>query len=161
QHLLRWYNLVGHCLRPGFGDPLDRFRVEQLWKLLTAPREGSKARVAEGGADYWIMWRRVAGGVDASLQQALYDRLRPTLLPVKGKSAPRPPANELAEMWRAAASLERLDPRHKETLGGALLKPLKRSPTPPYGFWALTRLGARGLIYGPMNAVVHHQVAES
>jgi hypothetical protein len=23
-----------HCLRPGFGDPLDRFRVEQLWKSL-------------------------------------------------------------------------------------------------------------------------------
>ena len=22
-HLSRWYNLVGFCLRPGFGDPLD------------------------------------------------------------------------------------------------------------------------------------------
>ena len=24
-HFMRWYNLVGFCLRPGFGDPLDRF----------------------------------------------------------------------------------------------------------------------------------------
>jgi hypothetical protein len=27
-HLTRWSNLVGYCLRPGFGDPLDRFRIE-------------------------------------------------------------------------------------------------------------------------------------
>ncbi len=50
--------------------------------------------------------------------------------------------------------------RHKEALGEALLRPLRRSPVPTYGFWALTRLGARALIYGPLNAVVHHQVAE-
>src|SRR5262249_50232430 len=25
-HLNRWYNLTGFCLRPGFGDSLDRFR---------------------------------------------------------------------------------------------------------------------------------------
>src|SRR5262249_28191010 len=53
-----------------------------------------------------------------------------------------------------------LDPKHKEALGGALLKSLKRSPVPTYSFWALTRLGARVLLAGPMNAVVHHQVVE-
>ena len=37
---------------------------------------------------------------------------------------------------------------------------LQRSPVPPYAFWALTRLGARALIYGPLNAVVHQQVVE-
>jgi hypothetical protein len=164
-HLTRWYNLVGFCLRPGFGDPLDRFRIEQLWKLVVAPRTDSAgrpaARVPEGGADYWIMWRRVAGGLNATLQHALYDRLRQALVPAKGKTGPRPAANELAEMWRAAGSMERLDVKHKEALGAALLKPLRRSPVPSYGFWGLTRLGARGLLYGPLNAVVHHQVVES
>ena len=63
-------------------------------------------------------------------------------------------------MWRAAASLERLDVRHMEAMGNALLEPISRSPVPPYGFWALTRLGARTLVYGPLNAVVHHQIAE-
>ncbi len=58
------------------------------------------------------------------------------------------------------ASLERIDVKHKEALGASLLKPLRRSPAPTYGFWALTRLGARALIYGPLNAVVHHQVVE-
>ena len=34
-HLARWYNLTGFVLRPGFGDPVDRYRVEALWKLIT------------------------------------------------------------------------------------------------------------------------------
>ncbi len=164
QHLTRWYNLVGHCLRPGFGDPLDKFRIEQLWKLLAAPQrspgQSAATRIVEGGADYWVLFRRVAGGLNGSLQMALFDRLRPVLLPVKGKQITRPNPNELAEMWRVATSLERLDVHQKRALGDALLKPLQRSPVPPYAFWALTRLGARALIYGPMNAVVHPQVAE-
>jgi molecular chaperone DnaK (HSP70) len=163
-HYARWYNLVGYCLRPGFGDALDKYRVEQLWKLLHAPPRGDAnrpaVRQAEGGADYWVMWRRVAGGLNAPLQQDLFNRLRPALLPGKGKGTPKPQANELAEMWRAAAGLERLEVKHKEALGEALLKPLRRSPVPTYAFWALTRLGARVLLYGPLNAVVHPQVVQ-
>src|SRR5262249_46696756 len=61
----RWYHLVGWCLRPGFGDPMDRFRVEQLWKSLAAPPRDeaarqAAARIPDTGADYWIMWRRLA-----------------------------------------------------------------------------------------------------
>jgi molecular chaperone DnaK (HSP70) len=163
-HLSRWYHLVGYSLRPGFGDPLDKFSVEQLWKLVQTPRRSEPGqpvqRLVEGGADYWIMWRRVAGGLNASLQQALYERLRPALLPGKGKASVKPGANELAEMWRAAGSLERLDVKHKEALGQPLLKSLRRSPVPTYGFWALTRLGTRVLLYGPLNGVVHHQIVE-
>jgi hypothetical protein len=164
-HLSRWYHLVGYCLRPGFGDALDRFRVDQLWKLMHAPPRAETGKPAprpmEGGADYWIMWRRVAGGLSVQLQQALFNRLRPGLLPAKGKAGVKPGANELAEMWRVAASLERLDVKQKELLGQTLLKPLRRSPVPTYAFWALTRLGARVLLYGPLNAVVHPQVAET
>jgi hypothetical protein len=164
-HLGRWYNLAGYCLRPGFGDALDKFRIDQLWKMMIAPprsdgpgQRPAAPRIPETGADVWILWRRVAGGLGPSLQHALYDRLRPALLPTKGKAAPKPNANELAEMWRAAASFERLDVKHKEALGNALLKSVRRSPVPTYAFWALTRLGARGLIYGPLNAVVHPQI---
>src|SRR5262249_44459847 len=99
-------------------------------------------------------------GLNAWPQGASCTRLGAALRAGKGKVVVRPGANELAEMWRAAASLERLDTRQKEAMGQALLKPLRRSPVPTYGFWALTRLGARVLFYGPLNAVVHHQVAE-
>jgi molecular chaperone DnaK (HSP70) len=163
-HLSRWYHLVGYCLRPGFGDSLDKFRVEQLWKLMHAAPRGESGRAGqrppEGGADCWIMWRRVAGGLNPTLQNALSERVRSVVLPSKGKGAVKPGANELAEMWRAVAALERVDVKQKEALGQALLKPLRRSPVPTYGFWALTRLGARVLLYGPLNAVVHHEVAE-
>ncbi len=170
-HLSRWYHLVGYCLRPGFGDATDRYRLDQLWKLLHAPPKAeaapagnitrpTSARPAEGGADYWIMWRRVSGGLNAALQQSLLDRLRPVLLPGKGKAVVKPNANDLAEMWRATASLERLDVKTKEALGEVLLKAVRRSPAPTYAFWSLTRLGARVLLYGPLNAVVHPQVAE-
>ncbi len=165
-HLARWYNLTGFVLRPGFGDPVDRYRVESLWKLITAgasaPTSGAKKgpAVPEGGADYWIMWRRVAGGLNTALQQQLYTRLRHALLPPKGKQYSRPPANEFAEMWRAAASLERLDARTKEQLGAAVLRDCLKSPVPTYGFWSLTRLGARVQLYGPLNSVVHPEVVE-
>ncbi len=43
----------------------------------------------EGGADFWILWRRVAGGLNPTLQRSLYDRLRPVLLPGKGKAGAR------------------------------------------------------------------------
>jgi hypothetical protein len=161
DHLARWFNLVGYCLRPGFGDPLDRFRVEQLWKLIHAPKAGGKIMgPPEGGAEFWVMWRRVAGGLKLELQNALFNRLRPVLLPSKGKQVARPSTNELTEMWRAAASLERIDVKMKEQLGQALLKHCRRSPAPSFAFFALTRLGARVLLYGPLNAVVHPHVAE-
>jgi hypothetical protein len=168
-HLSRWYNLTGFTLRPGFGDPVDRYRVEALWKLITAGASqaagnlsgGKKAPVVpEGGADYWIMWRRVSGGLNAALQQALFARLRPTLLPGKGKAFSRPPANEYAEMWRAAASLERLDAKTRENLGAALLRDCKKTPVPVYAFWSLTRVGSRVQFYGPLNSVVHPDIVE-
>jgi hypothetical protein len=156
----RWYHLAGYCLRPGFGDSLDRFRVEQLWKLMHAPKKGETGKpVPEGGADVWIMWRRVAGGLNAPLQQNLLDRLRAILLP-RGKIVIKPGANELAEMWRAAASLERIDLKPKQTLGEALLKQVTKSPAPTYAFWSLTRLGARALLYGPLNAIIHPEIIQ-
>jgi hypothetical protein len=163
-HLARWYNLVGFCLRPGFGDPVDRYRVESLWKLITAAASGTtgpkKPTVPEGGADYWIMWRRIAGGLNTALQQALFARLKPVLLPPKGKPFAKPPANEYAEMWRSAASLERLDAKTKELLGHAVLKQIKPGAVPVYAFWSLTRLGARVQLYGPLNSVVHPEIVE-
>jgi hypothetical protein len=88
------------------------------------------------------------------------NRLRPILLPTKGKGATKPGTNELAEMWRTAASLERLDVKTKEALGSSLLKQVTKPPVPTYAFWALTRLGARSLFYGPLNLVVHPHIVE-
>ncbi|MFT3880822.1 MAG: Hsp70 family protein [Gemmatales bacterium] len=147
-HLSRWYHLTGYCLRPGYGDAKDRFRVDQLWKLLFAP-----GKQPEGGADFWILWRRVSGGLPANLQLTLLDRLRPILLPGKGPAI-KPNNNELAEMWRAAASLERLEPKVKALLAEPLLKQYRRPPVQHYAPWALARLGSRSMLYAPMNNIL-------
>jgi molecular chaperone DnaK (HSP70) len=159
-HVHRWYHLAGFCLRPGFGDSLDRYRIEQLWKQIAAPAKPGMPAQADSGADYWIMWRRLAGGLNQSYQQTLFNRLRPILIPAKGKQVVKPGANELAEMWRAAAAMERLDVRVKQPLGEALLRQTARNPAPTHAFWSLTRLGARMLLYGPMNTVLHPDVVE-
>jgi hypothetical protein len=160
-HRGRWFNLLGFTLRPGYGDPMDRFRLDQLWKHLHAPKPGGSAPPPESGADVWIMWRRVAGGLPTAWQQALCDRVRPFVLPGKGRAAVRPGANEMAEMWRAVAALERLDPKLKAQLGDVLVKLVRRPPAPTYAFWSLTRLGARVLLDGPLNCVVHPEIAST
>lgn len=159
-HSNRWFNLVGYCLRPGFGDSLDRYRVEQLWKMLLTLGAKSGGKGPEGGAQYWITWRRVSGGLQTTYQQALFERLRPILIGGKGKGGIKPDPNELAEMWRAVASFERLESKHKEALGEALMKQLRRKPLPPYLFWALTRIGSRVPLYGPLNTVLHPEVIQ-
>ena len=166
-HLSRWYNLVGFCLRPGFGDPLDRFRIEQLWKLMATRRVREPERrpappLPEGGSravDH--VAARLPAACNRAFNRHSTSRLRPILLPAKGKA--------LAEAGRrrvgrnVARGRQPGTPRRQAQggLGQALLKPLRRSPVPTYGFWSLTRLGARVLLYGPLNAVVHHQVVES
>jgi len=162
-HLARWYNLAGFCLRPGFGDLLDRYRVEAVWKVVNAVTTVGTTKVLtgpEGGADYWIMWRRVAGGLNTAVQQTLFGKLKPLLLPSKSKILLKPGSNELAEMWRAVASFERLDARTKQSLGEVLLAQIGKSPVPTYAFWSLTRLGARRQLYGPLNTLIHPDVAE-
>lgn len=164
NHLNRWYHLAGFFIRPGFGDSLDRYRIEQLWKLITSPFKSAGTltqQQAESGADYWIMWRRLAGGLNQSYQLTLFNRLRSVLLPTKGKQVAKPGANELAEMWRAASAMERLDVKTKQSLAESLLRQVSRTPVPTYAFWGLTRLGARMLLYGPMNTIVHPQVVEA
>ncbi|HMP01613.1 MAG TPA: Hsp70 family protein [Gemmatales bacterium] len=168
-HLARWLQLTGFTLRPGFGEAKDRFRVEQLWKVLASPTRvavgpgtlTAPRTEAAGTADVWILWRRVAGGLSTAHQQSLWERLRPFLIPGKGgRSSFRPNPNDLAEMWRAAGSLERLDVGAKTILGQAALRELRRPPFAAHLFWALARLGARRLLYGPLNAVLPAETVE-
>jgi hypothetical protein len=62
-------------------------------------------------------------------------------------------------MWRVMAALERLPQGHKSKLGDELVK---RMETPKVRqdlvhIWALSRVGARVPLYGPLNCVVHPQ----
>ena len=117
-HELRWLNLCGFCLRPGFGFPGDDFRIEQARRVYATGLQF--ANQMQNEIEWWIFWGRVAGGLNKNQQTDLFQRLSPILLP-RGSKRPRVNASLLREMWRAAASLELLPIQTKTQLGDELM----------------------------------------
>jgi molecular chaperone DnaK (HSP70) len=149
---IRWLNLAGFCLRPGFGYPGDDFRIEQTRRIYAGGLTYGNQVQAE--IDWWIFWGRVAGGLNRNQQTDVYQRLSGSLLPRGNKKPQRLNAALLREMWRAASSLELLPIGTKTELGEALIKRVKIGDFKESELWCLSRLGARKLFYGPINLVV-------
>ena len=153
---LRWLNLCGFCLRPGFGFPGDDFRVEQARRLYAAGLQF--ANQVQNEIDWWIFWGRVAGGLNKNQQVDILQRLSPVLLPRPGKR-PRVNNSLLREMWRCGASLELLPLQTKTQLGDSLIGMIKRGEMTETALWCISRIGARKLFYGPINQVLAPPVA--
>ena len=159
QHEAYWLSLLGFCLRPGFGDPTDEWRMKEIWKLyLQGLQFPNKAQCR---SEWWVFWRRVAGGLKAGHQVQIYDSVRPVLQlqatqkKKAGKNAPKAlaPAEEL-EVWMALANFEWLPTTNKTELGRLLLQKFKKTPPKAQELWALSRLGARAAIYGPLDRLI-------
>lgn len=148
---LRWLNLCGFCLRPGFGFPGDEFRIEQARRVYASGLQF--ANQVQNEVEWWIFWGRVAGGLNKNQQVDIFQRLSPTLLPRAAKKQ-RVNQSLLREMWRTASSLELLPIQTKTQLGEELLARLKKNDLVETGLWCLSRLGARKLFYGPINQVL-------
>ncbi len=147
----RWLNLLGFCLRPGFGDGFDEHRIKSLWKIYKqGPVHTSHVQTR---LDWWILWRRVSGGLSAGHQRQFFQDLTPLLFPsriVKQKILPQ----ESLEVWMAVASMERLSVKDKIKAGNKLLAELQSKKVKPQHFWAVSRIGARDLLYGPVDRVI-------
>jgi hypothetical protein len=150
-HELRWLNLCGFCLRPGFGFPGDDFRIEQARRVYASGLQF--ANQMQNEIEWWIFWGRVAGGLNKNQQTDVFQRLSPALLP-RGSKRPRVNSSLLREMWRAAASLELLPIQTKTQLGDELITRINANEFVDTGLWCIARLGARKLFYGPMNQVL-------
>ena len=147
-----WYNLTGFCLRPGYGHPGDAERMEQMLPVLKAGCRSWDNRVR---AEWWILWRRVAGGLDRKVQIALIKGLMPPLgLRKLRKGATPPSSKELIQMWMLAASLERVAVSTKRDLGEHLLAGLEAGRPAPQALWCLGRLGARVPLHAGIESVV-------
>ncbi|MFZ7125348.1 MAG: Hsp70 family protein [Desulfobacterales bacterium] len=150
SHEARWMNLLGYCLRPGFGDAFDEERVKKAWRVHS---EGSAfSRNAQVRSEWWILWRRLAGGLNAGRQRQIGQELSTLLDPKKSKGRVSP--QERLEMWMAVANMERLSVQDKIKWGRILLAELLPGKSRPQHFWALSRIGARELFYGPADRVV-------
>ena len=156
-HEIRWLNLGGFCLRPGFGYIGDEFRVEQVRRIHAGGTQF--ANQAQNEIDWWIFWGRLAGGLNRNQQTDILQRLMPVLMPKPGKKPQRINTSLQREMWRTAASLELIPVANKAQLGDALLKQARESGFNDSVLWCLSRLGARQLFYGPINQVVSPAVA--
>ena len=148
---LRWLNLCGFCLRPGFGFPGDDFRIEQARRIYASGIQF--ANQVQNEIDWWIFWGRVAGGLNKNQQVDIFQRLSPVLLP-RGSKRPRVNNSLWREMWRTAASLELLPLQAKTQLGDALVALAKKGEMVETALWCLSRIGARKLFYGPINQVL-------
>ncbi len=156
-HELRWLNLCGFCLRPGFGLPGDDFRIEQARRVYAAGLQF--ANQVQNEIEWWIFCARVAGGLNKNQQTDIFQRLSPVLLPRGSKKPQRVNPSLLREMWRAAASLELLPLQTKTQLGDELVTRIGKGDLVETGLWCLARIGARKLFYGPINHVLPHQTA--
>ncbi|HVV84939.1 MAG TPA: Hsp70 family protein [Kofleriaceae bacterium] len=158
DHEQRWLGLAGLCLRPGTGAPLDQWRARQMWGVFNEGLSFGKTEASR--LAWWIVWRRVSGGLVATQQEQIYDRLGTLLLPnprqQKKLAEVKASRQELGEMWRAVASLERISVGAKIKLGDELMRRLddRKAREDAVHLWSLGRLGARAPLYGPLNTVV-------
>jgi molecular chaperone DnaK (HSP70) len=158
DHERVFWLLAGWTIRPGFGDPGDPDRVATLASLfgerLTFPGE------PRGWQQWWVAWRRTAGGLDEASQTAVRDFVDPYLAPASaGLKRPKKPALALDDALDMASSLERVAPARRVELGGWVLERTWTDRDPR--LWtALGRLGARVPVYASVHHVVTPAVAE-
>jgi hypothetical protein len=151
QHESRWLNLAGFCLRPGFADGGDPLRMKKIWQLFLQGEQYPKH--PQVLSEWWILLRRVAGGLTSGQQRQLLQKMTPILFDTKGKTKKMTPQLRL-EIWMAIANLELLLPKDKIKCARQLLSEIKPKTCRPQHFWALSRLGARELLYGSVDRVV-------
>ena len=154
----RWMNLLGFCLRPGFGDSTDELRIKQLWSLWFAgPNFKTDAQV---NAEWWVLWRRISGGLNNGRQEQIAHTLMKSVMPNDSyKKNTKYGAQEKMESWRCLASLERIPAKLKKRITDVQLERISRLED--YELWALARLNARKLFYGPIDLTASSKDAAS
>jgi hypothetical protein len=156
RHEVHWLNLFGYCMRPGFGDRQDSFRIAQARRIYQAglafPRE------PQCQVDWLVLWRRIAGGLSAAHQHELRNYLRDLGI---GRKKPGTRLNSQLERdgWRLLASLEHLSGAARAALGSELLRKLKKEPSDSGWLWSLGRFGVRIPLYGSLNCVIPAETA--
>lgn len=151
----RWWNLVGFFLRPGFGYPLDDFRIKELWKIILEDFKNSKC--LECQIQQWICYRRIAGGLNKGQQTQLANEILITVFPNKSTKINLKAKSDVypyMEKIRALASFERLEVPLKIKMGKALLCRILEGEGNSCDYWALGRIGARHLMYGSAINVI-------
>jgi molecular chaperone DnaK (HSP70) len=158
DHERLFWLLSGFCIRPGFGDPMDARRISALGALF--PERLAFPGEARGWQQFWIAWRRAAGGMDDALQTKVRDLADAYLAPSDGtRKRAKKPALSLDDALDMASSLERVAVPRRVELGGWVIERTWTDRDPR--LWAAVgRIGARVPAYASIHQVVPSQVAE-
>jgi molecular chaperone DnaK (HSP70) len=96
EHEETWLILAGFLLRPGFGAEGDETRIDQVWRL---QNEHLAFRGKRTQVQQYILWRRIAGGLNQERQETI---LVPELPKLRSQK------NSSPELVRLTGSLERI-----------------------------------------------------
>ncbi|EMQ4278662.1 hsp70 family protein [Vibrio alginolyticus] len=161
QHEKNWLRLAGFALRPGFGDPTDSWRIEQVWGLY---QQNIQFKNHQGWTDWWVFWRRIAGGLSQEQQETMLADIAKYLHPGAMKN---PQSAKVAQdmgyesMVRLSASLEHLEVEDKVLLATWFLsKAINHNQFEQAHWWAMGRLASRTPLYGSQHNVVPREQAE-
>ncbi len=155
HHERVWLSLTGFCLRPGFGYPLDDWRVEQLWK--NYPQGIQFVNETQNWTEWWTLWRRIAGGLSTAAQEQIFANIAKFINPAAARQpgvAKQIKNRGYDDIVRLAAVLERLPVANKIQLGEWLLKRLQKAGEPSQTWWAVGRIGARLPFHGSSHNVI-------
>jgi len=152
EHEEAWLYLAGFVLRPGYGFPLDQSRIEELWRLFDMGMAFPKEKRVQ--VQWYILWRRCAGGLNAGRQERILEKILP-LLPSQ--------AEKSAEIVYLAGSLERVPIPAKlrlvHILSAHLKMPQATNKVPQA--WAMGRLLSRVPLYAGPETILPPQEVEN
>ncbi|USD51213.1 hsp70 family protein [Vibrio sp. SCSIO 43153] len=161
QHEKNWLRLAGFALRPGFGDPTDSWRIEQVWGLY---QQNIQFKNHQGWTDWWVFWRRIAGGLSQEQQETILADIAKYLHPGAMKNPQSVKAAQdmgYESMVRLSASLEHLEVEDKVLLATWFLsKAINHNQFEQAHWWAMGRLASRTPLYGSQHNVVPREQAE-
>ncbi|WP_330959459.1 Hsp70 family protein [Photobacterium sp. 53610] len=157
-HERNWLKITGYTLRPGFGDPVDNWRISQIWPLYQQNLQFHQS--VQSWNEWWIFWRRVAGGLNQHQQESIYKDIAKYINP----SATRQPKlnKEIQErgyeqMVRLAASLENITFEKKLQLIEWLFSRLQKPQYAQAHWWAIGRIASRFPLYGSRHNLLSGQ----
>lgn len=149
--LLKFWNFIGFCLRPGFGHPLDDFRNKELWKIILEDL-GNKEK-DEIKLQKWICYRRIAGGLNRGRQAMLSKNLLEDLN-IEKTFKNRHDLYLQAELLRTLSALEWLEIPFKISLGKKVLQRILSGNTLSSDYSVLGRLATRRPLYASFTHLI-------
>jgi molecular chaperone DnaK (HSP70) len=137
-HEKLWMNGLGFLLRPGFGHVLDEQLMSQMDYNFTMFPTSVQNRV-----EYWVMLRRISGGITEDLQNSLYQSYHGYIFDKKAAvklPGGAPSVKEKQEMLCCFACFEFLKSEYKIQLFQSLLKKFQNYRLEQSDWWLFSKI---------------------